>query len=380
MSRNTQHEFVSMDADALIATLVSAYEKIVGVTVMPSSPEKLFVQWVANVLLYERSHTNKAGNSNLPSRAEGDDLNEIGDTIFNFKRPDAEPSTTTMRFRIQQALTFDVLIPKGSRVTDASQTLYWATDKDVYIVAGNTSADVECTCQTAGSQTNGYVTGQINNLVDVFSYYYSCENLTESDGGTDAPSDDDYYALMKESINSWSDAGARGGYVYFAKTVSTLIGDVVAKSPDPGYVKIYILMKDGSFASEEVKKAVLAVCNEDYTRPLTDHVSADDGHTVTFNVNFKYFIPSDSGKSASQMEKDVQAAVDEYISWQCAKFGRDINPDKLRHLVLACGIKRLEVTEPVFTVVDNGLTEDHSVPEVAKKGTVTIVSGGYEDE
>ncbi len=381
MSRNTQHEFVTATTEEeLITTLTAAYEKITGQTVKPSSPEKLFVQWVAYILLLERMHTNAAGNANLPSRAEADDLDELGETIFNLPRPAAKAATTTMRFSIQAAQSFVILIPAGTRVTDSSQSIYWSTDADAYISAGKTSTDVECTCQTAGTGGNGYSIGQINTIVDVFDYYSSCQNITASDGGTDSPTDDEYYELMRESINSWSDAGARGGYEYFAKQVSNQIEDVVVKSPDPGYVKIYVLMSDGTFASEEIQKAVLEACNADNVRPLTDHVSVETGSTIGFNVNFKYFIPSESSVSATQIATNVNAAVQEYVEWQCGKFGRDINPDKLRDLVLACGIKRLEVTEPVFTVVNNGLAEDHSIPEVPKIGTITITSGGYEDE
>lgn len=381
MSRNTQFEFVNAtDEESLISTMTAAYEKITGQTVKPSSPEKLFIQWVAYILLLERAHTNAAGNSNLPSRAEADDLDELGETIFNFPRPAAKASTITMRFNIQEAQTFSILIPQGTRVTENTQTIYWTTDADAYITAGQTSVDVDCTCSTSGTGGNGYSIGQINNLVDVFDYYSSCQNITASAGGTDAPTDDEYYELMVESINSWSDAGARGGYEYFAKQVSSEIGDVIVKSPDPGYVKIYVLMEDGSFASEEVQKAVREACNADDVRPLTDHVSVETGSSVPFNVNFTYYIPSDSSKSAVQMAADVNAAVQEYVTWQCGKFGRDINPDKLRDLVLACGIKRLEVREPEFAVINNALAEDHSVPEVPKIGTITITSGGYEDE
>ena len=381
MSRNTQHEFVAATTEEeLITTLTAAYEKITGQTVRPSSPEKLFMQWVAYILLLERMHTNAAGNANLPSRAEADDLDELGETIFNLPRPAAKAATTTMRFSIQEAQSFEILIPEGTRVTDSSQSIYWATDTDVYISAGKTSADVDCTCQTKGTGGNGYSAGQINTIVDLFDYYSGCQNVTASDGGTDSPTDDEYYDLMRESINSWSDAGARGGYEYFAKQVSNQIEDVVVKSPDPGYVKIYVLMSDGSFASDEIRKAVLEACNDDDVRPLTDHVSVETGSTVSFNISFKYFIPSDTSVSATQMASDVAAAVQDYVDWQCGKFGRDINPDKLRDLVLACGVKRLEVTEPVFTVVNSGIAEDHGVPEVPKVGTITITSGGYEDE
>ena len=54
MSRNTQYQFISTDTNALVSALVSGYEKITGVSVQPASPEKLFIQWVADIIIQER--------------------------------------------------------------------------------------------------------------------------------------------------------------------------------------------------------------------------------------------------------------------------------------------------------------------------------------
>lgn len=66
------------------------------------------------------------------------------------------------------------------------------------------------------------------------------------------------------------------------------------------------------------------------------------------------------------------------MSWQSAKLGRDINPSYLVGLLMQTGIKRVALTEPEFTVLRDG--GDGTVPQLAKVGTVTITSGGYEDE
>lgn len=386
MARTTQHEFVSVkDTDGLIADLIAAYEKITGYTVYPSSPERLFIQWVAYILLLERAKTNRAGNSNLSSRAEAEDLDVLGEDIYNLPRPAAVPSSTTIRFNISKAQDSNLLIPKGTRITDPGKTFYWETDKDVYVKAGEMSADVPCTCQTAGAGSNGYTPGQINTLVDVFPYYTYCENITMSDGGADAPTDDEYYELMKESMNSWSDAGSEAAYHYWAKQVSTEIVDVRAKRPRPGHVWLFVLMKDGSIASEEVKKEVDAACNKRLVRPLTDYVTVKDPEQVTFNVNLTYYIQSDVEKSASEIARDVQDAVNQYVEWQQTKLGRDINPDRLREFVWHTGVKRMDIKEPVFTVLQKGTdcindVPDESIPQVGKIGTITISSGGYEDE
>ena len=83
-------------------------------------------------------------------------------------------------------------MPAGTRVTDTSSTLIWETTADAYIAIGDTYVDVSVQCQTTGTAGNGYAVGQINTIVDVFDYYDSCENITESDGGSNEATDDEY--------------------------------------------------------------------------------------------------------------------------------------------------------------------------------------------
>lgn len=52
--RNTGYQFVSTDTEAVESLLISIYEKITGVSVKPASPEKLFIQFVAAVVIQER--------------------------------------------------------------------------------------------------------------------------------------------------------------------------------------------------------------------------------------------------------------------------------------------------------------------------------------
>jgi len=360
--------------------MADKYEEITGVTVQPGSPEKLFIQWAAEVVIQERVLTNYAANQNIPSRAEGENLDTLAELFYTKERPKAKAATCTMRFTISEAQAFAVLIPGGTRITDASNTLIWATAEDVYVKAGETSADVKAVCQAVGKTGNGFVAGQINTIVDLFAYYASCENLTESDGGDDEATDDEFYELLRLSMDGYSDAGATGGYIYFAKQVSTEIADVAATSPEPCVVKLYVLMKDGSFATEEMKAKVLAACNPDEVRPLTDLVSVEDPESVEYDVEFTYYTPSPAGAGASEVEisEKVKAAVDQYNAWQCAKLGRDINPSYLVGLLMQTGIKRVVPVSPAFAKLHDG--SDEHAPQVAVLRNIKIINGGYEDE
>ena len=380
MSRNTQYQFVPTDPEDIVTELTALYEAIFNTTVQPASPEQVFIRYIAAIIIQERVQNNYTGNQNIPSRAEGKNLDALAELTYSKERPEAKAATCTMRFSISEAQKSAVLVPAGTRITDTNKTLVWVTLEDNYIPIGETYIDVEnVTCQTAGTAGNGYTPGQINKLVDVFDFYTSCQNVTTSGGGSDAPDDDEYYELMRSSMDAYSTAGARGGYVYWAKQESTEIADVIATSPTPGVVKLYVLMKDGTAAGEEIKAKVLAACSADERRPLTDYVSVEDPESVDYRIRFTYYIQEGGTESAEALEAAVREKVDQYVTWQCAKLGRDINPSRLISMLMETGIKRVDLTEPAFISLKDGSGTD--TPQLARlDGTPEIINGGYEDE
>jgi phage-related baseplate assembly protein len=137
-------------------------------------------------------------------------------------------------------------------------------------------------------------------------------------------------------------------------------------------------MTDGTIASSEIKESVLEACNPDTVRPLTDYVVVGDPTVATYDISFTYYIPSDTDKPSSEFESAVQSAVAQYIQWQSAKLGRDVNPSYLIGLLMKTGIKRVDLTSPVFTVLNDG--SDNTTPQLASVGTQNIVNGGFENE
>jgi len=388
ITRNPAYQFVSTDTNEVTSDLIQGYELIVGSTVRPASPEMQFIRWVAHVIVQERLLNNWSGNQNIPSRADGENLDALAELTYIQKRPGAKPASCKMRFEISVPREEATLIPAGTRVTDTSGTLVWNTDQDHYSPAGETFVEAEVCCQTLGIVGNGYAAGQISKLVDVYEYYSECKNITVSDGGSDVPTDEEYYELMRASMDAYSCAGARGSYIYWAKQVSMEIADVAVNSPIPGVVKLYVLMNDGTLATDEIKEKVLAACSADEVRPLTDLVYVEDAEIVPYDIQLTYYIPQRSTRSGAEIAAAVQDAVDRYVVWQRGKLGRDINPSKLYSLIMEAGIKRVDLVLPVFTRLRDGnpvLSADLSygpemVPQLAKINRIQILNGGYEDE
>lgn len=374
--RNPEYQFTDTSIETLEAQLVQDYESFSGMAVRPGSPERVMIQWVASILTHERVLMNYTGNQNIPSRAEGENLDALAQLMYLPKRPQAAAAVCTQRFYISEPQQSAILVPKGTRVTSSGGPV-WETAEDVYVNTGEIYADVQVRCQTPGRAGNGYTPGQLNTLIDIYDYYLKTENITQSDGGADEASDGEFYELMRASMDAYSCAGAKGSYEYFAKQVSTEIRDVIANSPAPGVVKLYVLMDGGALATEEIKAKVLAACSADEVRPLTDQVFVEDAEPVEYSIDFTYYTQTGSGKPAAEIREAVDSAVQEYVRWQNTKLGRDINSSVLISLLMRTGIKRVELREPVFTVLRD---DSRSVPQVGQLGEIRVINGGYEDE
>lgn len=385
--RNTEHRFIDTDPDALEAKLIAAYEKLAGRSLHPTDAEMVLIHWVMEAILQERVQNNYTGNQNIPSRAEGKNLDALAELVYAMSRPDAKAAACTVRFYLSAPQAFAVLIPAGTRVTSGSGGLVWETVQDAAVSAGDAYVDTAVRCQTAGTVGNGYAIGQIDRMIDPIPYCSRCENVTVSGGGSDRPDDDAFYELMRVSMDGYSTAGGYGNYIYHARKASTEIIDVTPNSPAPGTVYIYVLVKGGEPANEEMKNAVFAECNADDVRPLTDYVRIGDPEIVPYQIDFTYWIHAAQTTGSAAIQAKVEAAVQEYVRWQSARLGRDINPSYLIGLLMQTGIKRVELREPAFTPLRDGVLElgreydyPDTVPQLAKVGTVSTRNGGYEDE
>ena len=92
MREGANYKFVQTDTKGLIAELTAKYEEMTERTLQPSDPDKLFICWVADVIVQTRALINYSANQNIPSRAEAENLDALGEFVFNMKRPEAEPA------------------------------------------------------------------------------------------------------------------------------------------------------------------------------------------------------------------------------------------------------------------------------------------------
>ena len=363
--------FVNTDTDTLVNALVKSYEKFTGRTLYPADPVQKFILWIADIIIQERILIDESAKQNVPRYAQGVYLDSLAEIFKDAYRLQPQAAATTFRFYLSTALPYQHLIPMGTRVA-VDGNIVFETTEILYIDAGKQTGDVPAIGQQVGEIGNGFVPGQITQLVDVFPYYDRVENITVSAGGAERETDSAFYERMRESMESFSTAGPSGAYIYHAKTASPLVADVAALSPTPGFADIRVLLRDGELPPEEVLQEVQAQLSAEKVRPLCDFVRVSAPDTVPLNIDATYYIPKPSQNSAAVITADVEKAVQDYIRWQTEKMGRDINPSVLVSYMMKTGIKRVEVRQPEYTVVPES--------EVAALNQCNVSSGGIEDE
>ena len=362
--------FVDADAATVEAKIINEYERITERTLAKGDPVRLFLLTIASIVVLLRNQINETGKQNLLRYAAKANLDHLG-ALLGVERLPATAAKTTMEVTLSDTLSFNVIIPAGTRFTAGGQALF-ASDVTLVIPAGQRKGTVAATCTETGTAGNGYVAGQIKTLVDPVAYVASVVNTTVSEGGSSIEQDDSYKEAIHIAPESFSVAGPIGAYQYFAKHASALISDVAVSSPDPGEVDVRILLNGGVIPGAEMLQIVSDALNERNVRPLTDHVTVQAPTAVNYDVDITYYIDSNDVTMSSSIQTAVTEAVNNYVTWQKEKLGRDINPSELIRLVMQAGAKRVTVTTPVFAALDK--------TQVAIADEVTVNMGGFEDE
>lgn len=122
-----------------------------------------------------------------------------------------------------------------------------------------------------------------------------------------------------------------------------------------GRVKITPICAGGTLPDADVLADVLRVCSADDIKPLTDKVFVAAPDTEPYDIELTYYTTKADESTVIQNVEGTDGAIDQYIRWQGESLDRDINPDKLRALILCphwedglTGATRVEIAKPEY--------------------------------
>lgn len=312
--------------------------------------------------------------------AEGAQLDNIG-LPFGVKRNPATYATVTIRFTLSAEQKSVAMIPQGTRIRTGAG-IYFATTEYAQIDIGETSVDVLAKAEEVGAESNGIPPGVIDTLVDAIPFVAGAVNIDTSSGGADVESDDSLTRRIWLSPTTYSCAGPRDAYEFWAMSFRSDIENAIAISPrsQPCTAYIYFMLTGGKMPSEKDISEMETFMMNEARRPMTDLVICKAPEEVEYSIDFTYYIGANSKKNADIVQQNVAQAVQEYQDWQ-RSIGRDINPMELIYRLRAAGVKRVEMREPAFKVVESGADKEKALVQIPKlSGQPTVVYGGVEDD
>lgn len=336
-----------------------------------ASPHRMELYAAAAQIYHALQYIDRAGKQNLLKYSYSGFLDHLA-AFKGLTREPAAAATTTLRFTLSAVRGAATGIPVGTRAAVPDWSVYFETTRYMEIPAGKMTVDVPASCTVTGTVGNGLPVGKLSILVDPIPYMASVSNINETAGGAEIESDDHLAERVYLFPGSYSTAGPEANYQYHAKKFNVNVGDVVVASEQAaGTVDIYFLMADGTTPPEEMITGLENYLRDNNIRPMTDLVRVAAPEEVEYSIDLAYYINRSDSNRAVAIQEAVTAAVEKYKTWQRA-IGRDINPDKLRELVMAAGAKRVKVTAPVCQIVDK--------KSVAAMTGQTVRYGGLEDD
>ena len=353
-----------VDDEVIHSAIVDFVEKNLDETLYPGDERKIFLEVMQGFFTSFLVKLNELFNQRFAQYAKGSILDAHGENE-NCERLTATKSKAIERFSIGSKVGFNIVIPKGTRVT-ADNEKYFETDEVAVIYAGSTYVDVAISAVEGGSTYNGFTEGQINKLVDRVEYIATVKNLNVTSGGDDGEpypevdggiGDAHYYERIKLSKSAKSTAGAETLYEYYAKSADASISDVfVASNSAAGTINITVCCKDGAIPTKDILDKVLAACNAKDIRPLGDKVEVSGIAQESYDIELVYYTSEDEESDTIAAVEGEGGAIERYNTWQSAEISRAINPDRLRAEILksdtkTVGADYVEITKPVYTVL-----------------------------
>lgn len=348
-------DLINSTPSQISEAIITGLEDRLDEPLYPGDERRLFAEALVAVWIQMVCQTNDEAKQRLLRFARDEVLDALGENRQT-PRLEAKKAETLLRFSLATAQNRTTMIPKGTRVT-VDGTFYFETIELASIGPGELSVEVTAECTEGGAKYNGYVEGAIQTIVDMIPYVSSVTNLTATHGGDDGePMDDvgneNYRERIRLSYAKLPTAGPEAAYMYHAMSASPLITDVkVVDDHEAGTVEL-IIVTGQEDPTDDIIEAVENICNSKTVRPLNDLVLIRRPERVEYDIEVKYYVVVDDEEEALTTIEGYGGAIDQFMTWQASRIGRDINPDKLRALCLSPsegkGVLRLDVVKPTF--------------------------------
>lgn len=349
---------IKSDPMEIYKDLCNTHKEISGEEVLPATEISYEYSTIASLLGIIKLEMNNVALQNYLQYAKGERLNLKNLYGSRGDRLEKNRAKTTMRCYLSHIVGKDIVIPLGTRFIYKNYIFH--TNEEYRIRLGETYIDVQVECETAGD-LGKILIGEIKEIVDRYDYYEKCENITEVIGGRDEEADKDYRIRLQELPESFASAGSEGAYKFHAKKASSLVTDVVIKSPSENILDIYV-SNYAELISQEEKNSIKNYLEQKDIKALGDKISIKDPEILIYDLEIEYYTYKDARISIDNLTNKIEEKI---LDWSKNKrIGDSLN---IQDIVLLCKsekeVKRIVIKKPISDIEakDIGLLKCNSV-------------------
>ncbi len=280
----TEPNFIDRDPAQVVNDIITRYQDVSGKTLYPAQPERLMIDVMAYREALMRIQFQEAAKQNLIQYASGVIL-EHHAALFGISRLGALKATTVLRFTADNdSRPAAITIPFGTQIRSTDQKQTFVTLSSVTLELTDTFLDVDAEALQAGSSANDYPAGTIAEPLTTIAFLQSVANTTLTQGGADVETDEQLRFRITQAPETFSVAGSRKSYQFYALSAHPSIIDVAVQSSLPGRVDVYPLTTTGA-PTPEIIQDVVDILSDERVRPLTDTVVVTAPEAKTFSID-----------------------------------------------------------------------------------------------
>lgn len=295
----------------------------------------------------------------FPTTATGKYL-DMHARMHGLERIPAKPATGKIMFRVEQALQYDYVIPKGTICSVRDGSKKYITDSEIVLKQSELLVIASAHSQEGGKKYN-VPTNAINCPITYFSEIIRPQNVLPFTGGEDEESDESLRKRILDSFKNVSNGTNSAYYKRLAEGVSGVASaGVIPRKRGVGTVDIYIT-PEKSTNSSAILSEVKALVDKERELNVSAAVSLASSLSVPVSVSVK---PCD-GFSSDTVTGNVRNAINDYFSH--LSVGESVLLSELGDVIFH--------TDGVYNYTFNTSVTKDTVPtqsQICSAGTITV--------
>ena len=285
--------------------------------------------------MHLRAEFNELARAFFLSTAKGADLDNYA-VFYGLERLQGSKPTAEYKFELTATLEYEVLIPKGSILTDDGGTKVGTLVEEVRFYVGSA-------LQVGVVELDAYVQSSnvtLTTLQTPLPYIGNVSKVGVFTNGKEAEDDEHFRKRILLSMADKSTAGSEESYKSYTYKADAKIEDVSVYSLVPGEVLVYVYAPNGDAQTlERVNESL----NAQDVRPLTDKVMIDFAKEIPFTVEatIKIFENNDSAQIYMNAMKSLEQGLK-----SLEKIGADVTLSELNDFLRVEGVKEVLFVSP----------------------------------